>query len=259
MLYMNYKDKYIRDKIKYLDIKYIQLNNQFGSGFFDINYINNMIEDMKNKSHNKNIIIACVLKKIMDEFKITNKQYMVIAGYCLHKYKNVGDLDVVVEKGIPYDKLRNSGLFAIDSAKISGDERLVLKLPNIDDEAEIEFFPKMRNVGFPSNYYSLENLQSKKLLTRDNYGNPYFNEITCAKQYSDIKIGSDSKYYMCKFEIPKKRVEKNISHLKFILNNTLDRKTKKYCKKKIILLENLITSFGNKDDSNDINNSAKHY
>jgi hypothetical protein len=181
-----------------------------------------------------------ILKKIMNEFKITNEQYMVIAGYCLHKYKDVTDLDIIIQKGIPYNKLRNSGLFEIDIAKISSDERLVLKLNKIDKDAEIEFFPKSRKIGFPSNYYSLNNLQSKKLLSYDDYNNPYFNEITCAKLYSNIICTNDKKYYTCKYEISKERVEKNILHLKFILNNTLDKKIIKYCKKKIVFLENIL-------------------
>jgi hypothetical protein len=234
---MDYKNKYIKYKTKYLELK----NNNLigGSKHFNIDYINNIIEDLKIKGYNKNMIMACILKKIMNEFKITKEQYMVIAGYCLHKYKEVTDLDIVIQKGIPYNKLRNSGLFEIDIAKISGDERLVLKLARIDKDAEIEFFPKLRKIGFPSNYYSLKNLQLKKLLSYDDYDNPYFNEITCAKLYSNIIRKNDNKYYTYEYEISKERVEKNISHLKFILNNTLDKKIIKYCKKKIIFLENI--------------------
>ena len=158
----------------------------------------------------------------------------------MNKYKDVTDLDINVQKGKPYNKLRNSGLFMIDTAKISKDERLVLKLVNIDDNAEIEIFPTSIKIGFPSNYYSLKNLQSKNLLSYDDYGNPYFNEITCIKQYSDISKNDDGTFYINTYKISRERVEKNISHLKKIFLNTTDKKNKKYCKKKISFLENLL-------------------
>ena len=240
---MNLTDVYKKYKLEYLELKKIDLNNQIGG---DMNNeitrdINNLIEDLKLKGTSKNNIMACVLKKIMDKLKITTKQYMIIAGYCLHKYKDVTDLDVVVQKGKKaYNKLRDSGLCKIDIAKISKDERLILALKNIDENAEIEFFPKARKIGFPSNYYSLENLQSKKLLDYDDYGNPYFNEITCINQYSNITRDTDGSYFLEKYQVSKERVEKNISHLKHIALNTPNKKTKKYCKEKIHLLTSLI-------------------
>ncbi len=232
---MDYENKYIKYKTKYLELK----NHSGGGKKFDLDHINNMIEELKKKNYGKNMLMAHILKQIMDKFKITKKQYMVIAGYCLHKYKDVTDLDIVIQEGAPYNKLRKSGLFDVDTAKISGDERLVLKLANIDKDAEMEFFPKSRKIGFPSNYYSLANLQSKKLLDYDEYGNPYFNEITCVKQYSDVTYNNGI-YYMNEYKISKERVEKNISHLRNIMANTLDEKIIKYCKKKIIFLENLL-------------------
>ncbi|MBM3931265.1 MAG: hypothetical protein FJ336_08355 [Sphingomonadales bacterium] len=238
---MDYKDKYIKYKTKYLELKDMDINNQTGgNGNIDLDYINDMIQNLKEKSYSKNNILAFVLKKIMDKLGLTDKQYVIIAGYCLNKYKDVTDLDVIVQKGKPYNKLRNSGLFMIDTARISKDERLVLKLINIDENAEIEIFPKRKNIGFPSNYYSLENLQLENLLSYDNYGNPYFNELTCIKQYSDISKNDDGTFYMNTYKISRERVEKNISHLKNIFLNITDKKIKKYCKEKIFFLENLL-------------------
>ena len=173
------------------------------------------------------------LKRIMNECSIQNSQYMVIAGYCLHKYKTVGDLDVIVEEGEPYNKLKNSGLFEISLAKISNDERLVLKLTDIDDEAEIEIFPKSRSTGFPSNYYSLNNLQDNNLLICDDYGNPYYGESTSIKQYCEYQVGNVT--------LPKPRIEKNLLHLKIILTNVFDAEIKKYCKEQISLLEDFLS------------------
>lgn len=239
---MDYKDKYIKYKIKYLKLKNMYDDNQIGGVNKNINldYINDMILYLKNNGFDKNKIMAYVLKKIMDKLKITNKQYIIIAGYCLHKYKNVTDFDVIVQEGKAYNKLRNSGLFIVDTAKISKDERLVLKLSNIDEDAEIEIFSKSKKIGFPSNYYSLENLQSKNLLSYDDYGNPYFNELTCIKYYSNISKNDDGTFYVDSYKIPRERVEKNISHLKKIFLNTDNIKNKKYCEKKISFLENLL-------------------
>ena len=118
--------------------------------------------------------------------------------------------------------------------------KIVLKLINIDENAEIEIFPKSKKIGFPSNYYSLENLQSKNLLSYDNYGNPYFNELTCIKQYSNISKNDDGTFYAETYKISRERVEKNVSHLKKIFFNTTNLKNKKYCEKKIVFLENLL-------------------
>lgn len=239
---MDYQDKYIKYKTKYLELKK-NTNNQIGGSKnnYNMNHINETIENMKNDGYKINFIIAHILKKIMNEFEIKNNEYMIIAGYCLHKYRDVGDLDVIIEEGKPYNKLRDSGLFKIDIAKISNDERLVLKLYNIDNEAEIEIFPKSRKIGFPSNYYSLENLQSKKLLKLDDHGNPYYNEKTCIKQYSDIKLNNEGEYYSGNFKISEQRVEKNLLQLETILSNIVNEKTKKYCEKKILLLKNILS------------------
>jgi hypothetical protein len=99
-------------------------------------------------------------------------------------------------------------------------------LKNIDEDAEIEFFPKPRDVGFPSDYYSLENLQLNNLLDHDAYGNPYFNEITCIDQYSGITRDGDGSYFMEKYKVSRERVEKNISHLKHIALHTQIKKSK---------------------------------
>jgi hypothetical protein len=240
---MDYRDKYIKYKTKYLELKNMIINNQIGGVNENINldYINNIIQDLKNSDLSKNDIMSFVLKKIMDKFKITNKQYIVIAGYCLHKYKDVTDLDVNVQKGKAYNKLRNSGLFIIDIAKISKEERLVLKLVNIHEDAEIEFFATSNIVGFPSNSYSFKNLQSKNLLSYDKYGNPYFNELTCINYYSDVTKNNDGEFYTDKYKISRERVEKNISHLKNIFLNTSNIKIKKYCEEKIYFLENLLS------------------
>lgn len=44
---------------------------------------------------------------------------MIIASYCLQKYRNINDLDVIVDTNTAYPLLKNSGLFEVSVAKTS--------------------------------------------------------------------------------------------------------------------------------------------
>ena len=175
----------------------------------------------------------------MKSLNISNDNYMVIAGYCLNKMREVGDLDVIVSLEA-YRKLKNSNLLKVSVSKISKDERLFIKFPSIDDEAEIEFFGKKKTEGFPSNKFSLKNMQKNNKLDFDKYDNPYYNLQSCVEQYSDV-IKKDGKFVLSSnFEIPKERVIKNISHLEKIKDFTKDNKIKKLCEENIKYLYSLI-------------------
>ena len=229
---INYKKKYLKYKKKYIMLKNIY---KYGGEKNIHQIINNVIIDSDNNTN----ILPKILSEIMKNLKINVTDYMIIASYCLHKYRNITDLDVIVDANTAYPLLKNSGLFEVSVAKISGDERLVLKIPEIDINAEIEIFPKERNVGFPSEYYSLENLNNLNLLIFDEYGNPYYDEITCINQYGDI-LFKNNKFYTGEYEISLDRVIKNIKHLEIIKNNTDNIKTKMFCDKKILNLKELI-------------------
>ena len=62
---MDYKNKYIKYKTKYLELK----NNNLigGSKHFNIDYINNIIEDLKIKSYNKNMIMGFICSRFKEE------------------------------------------------------------------------------------------------------------------------------------------------------------------------------------------------
>lgn len=187
---------------------------------------------------NKVETMSKILSDIMKKHNIQNDQYVIIASYCLHKYREIGDLDVVVDASV-YNRLRDSNMFEISTAAISKDERLVLKLPMIDEDAEIEIFPKERHIGFPSNDYSLDSLHNNNMLLYDANGNPYFNEKTCIDLYSSITV-NDGNYYTYNFKIKRDRVIKNISHLTLIRDNTDNAKIRDYCNMKINYLSSLI-------------------
>ena len=128
----------------------------------------------------KSAVLAGHLSKMMQDLSIATSQYMIIAGYCLHKMREVSDLDVLINHS-SYLKLKKSGLAVVDIAKISKKERLVVNLP---DGLEIEFFSTKYTPGFPSAEYSIKNLRKEKRLDYDKFGNAYFNIETCIKQYS---------------------------------------------------------------------------
>lgn len=228
----NYKKKYFKYKKKYIMLKNLF---QYGGQETIHDIVNKMIDD----GENKNKILSKIISVIMKKLKINVTDYVIIASYCLHKYRNISDLDVVVDIETAYPLLKNSGLFEVSTAKISGDERLILKIPEIDTNAEIEIFPKERNIGFPTEYYSLNNLHLNNLLIFDEFGNPYYDEITCIKQYSDI-LFKDNKFYIGEYEISLDRVIKNIKHLEIIKNNTENINTKMYCDEKILNLKEII-------------------
>jgi hypothetical protein len=151
-----------------------------------------------------------ILKLIMGYCEIESKDYMIIAGYGLRCVRPSGDLDIGVNKE-GFEKIKKKKVGELGVAKISGHERVFIKIPEIDEEAEIEIF-ELENRGFPIDDFSLVNLRKKRGFEMDEYGNQYFNVMTLADFYSTVGK-REGKYYMGEFEIKKERLEKNISHL----------------------------------------------
>ena len=204
------------------------------------NIINLIIKQNKDKLNNTDLL-AYILSIIMKDYLIDQKEYMIIASYCLKEYREVSDLDVMITPN-SYNMLKkhllSSGIGVVSIAKISKDERIVISLPTISNDAEIEIFAKEEHLGFPSNKYALKRLRNKRLLDIDKYGNQYLNIDMCIDLYSDVKK-IDDKYYIGNFTITKERVHKNINHLTKILENRKDKA--KIITKKIKYLEKLIT------------------
>ena len=160
-------------------------------------------------------IMAFILNLVMIDCGVTTDQYMIIASYCLRKIRDVGDLDVIVQKNA-YNKLKKSKHVKFGKAHISNDEKILIELPSLGNNAEIEIFPKKPNVGFPNEYYSLENLKKNNKLISDDFGNQYFNLETCIKHYSSITVVNGKYIFGGKFTVDRQRVIKNLGHLKTI-------------------------------------------
>lgn len=174
-------------------------------------YYDNIASVVKDEISNKTDQLAFMLRLIMMENNIRKNQYMIIASYCLKKYREIGDLDVIVTENA-YAKLKENSNITVSTAKISGDERIIVELPSIGKDVEIEFFPKANGIGFPSNYFSLANLKKTRNLISDKFGNLYYNIKTCIKQYSCVEL-RNGEYYLGDFRVNKKRVSKNLNHL----------------------------------------------
>jgi hypothetical protein len=176
----------------------------------------------------------------MDTYHIEQSKYMIIAGYCLKDMREVGDVDVIV---IPesYEILKSTGLFDISLAKISKTERLAISFESISPDAEIEIFGSEPTKGFPSDDFSLSNLQSTDELTPDEFGNMYYSIRTCIEQYSNLEK-VDGKYIIFgKFEINEERVAKNIKLLEIIKENYPNAEIQSLCQEKIDNLRKILS------------------
>lgn len=229
-------------KYEYCDIKekYILLKTLFVGG--NNNKYHQIASDLKDKLSKTNLL-AYILSEIMKDIKINNDEYVIIASYCLKDMREISDLDVVVLDSA-YSKLKDNNIGVVDTAKISTTERVSLRFPDLETETsgiiEIEFFPKAIDAGFPSDEYSLKALHEDKKIQYDDYGNPYYDIMTCIDQYSCISK-KDDKYYMGDYEIDRKRIEKNISHLEKILNFYENNIViKEYAEKQITKLKSLL-------------------
>ncbi len=184
---------------------------------------------------NKTEVLAYILRNIITSNNIEIADYAIISGYGLKQFREVTDIDVAVSKSC-FEKLRKINYLKFGKTKISNTDRLFLELPFIGDGAEIEFF-ELENKGFPSNRFSLKNLQKNKYLTKDNFGNPYINLKCVIDLYSDVKFDKNKIYVGDNYEISLERLEKNISHLNILL--TKQKKYNKLIKEKISFLEDI--------------------
>ena len=176
--------------------------------------INNQVEELKGTSEGKNRIMSLVLKLIMGYCGVGQKDYMILAGYGLKCIRPTTDIDVGVKKGA-FDKIKKKKIGEMSIAKIGQqsriDQRIVIKIPEIDKDAEIEIFEHQSH-GFPLGRFSITNLSKKNSFTKDEYGNQYYNVQTLADFYSCVKKRNDE-YYWGELDIKKERFEKNLKHL----------------------------------------------
>lgn len=234
-------ETYVKNKTSYLRLRNL---NQIGGSKY-----NRMAAELLKQGVPKTKILSTILSQIAKDADITNKEYMIIASYCLHEIREIGDLDVVILKDA-YEKLKKHKIGEISTAKISGDERIVIKFPELGSEAEIEFFPKDKDVGFPSNDFSMEKMQKNNHLLYDENLNAYYDIEMCVRQYADVKkvssplSSSGDVYYILgdSFKVDDQRVKKNISHLEKLLEfyRQKDKTIFKFIDKNIQYLKSLL-------------------
>jgi hypothetical protein len=163
--------------------------------------------------------LAYLLRNIINIANISNEDYAIIAGYGLRNIREVTDLDVAVSKNA-YEKLKTLDFLIEGTSKISNTPRLFIDLPFIEKDASIEFF-ELEKTGFPSDRYSLRNLQKNHDLILDKFQNPYINLPIVIELYSDVILKNNKLYAGEQYEIPVNRLDKNISHHK-IINKKLE-------------------------------------
>lgn len=220
-------------KKKYLNAKF----NQSGGTKNISEQINQIIKTTSNPTQ----ALAKILSMIMQSLDIGQNEYMIMSSYCLHHIRPVTDLDVIVTTSA-YLKLKSSGIFEESIAKISGDERIWINFPELGPESSIEFFPKEENIGFPSDEFSLNALQTNNKLVYDEYSNPYFNIETCVKLYSSINKKNNKFYSSDKYEITESRVRKNIDLLRLISDYNVHNPTiRALCEEKINMILQLLS------------------
>lgn len=184
---------------------------------------------------NRTDILAYILRNIILQADLNENDYAIFAGYGLRNIREVTDLDVAVSKS-GFQKLKKLDYLRKGKAKINNTVRLFLDLPFIGKDASIEFF-ELENKGFPSNKFSLRNLQKHNYLTKDIFNNPYINLLCVIDLYSNVKIANNKIYVGDNYEISLERLEKNISHLNILLKK--QKKHHKIIKEKIKYLEEL--------------------
>lgn len=157
-------------------------------------------------------ILGQTLETLMKQHGIPNAEFAIIAGYCLKHLREITDLDVIVSKEA-YNKLKRSGL-KVGTAKISNTEKLYVSL---SESLEIELFER-EHTGFPSDQFSLRNMQKVDGLVQDEFGNPYMKPELIVQYYKVYQ--KDGKFWNWDHEISEERYQKNLNHIKLILTKS---------------------------------------
>ena len=157
---------------------------------------------------------AKLLSDFMTHHNIGPSDYAIMAGYGVGQItgRQVTDLDVVLS-GLAYNKLKsiNDERLKISITDLSRTEKIMMDTPY----GEIEFFER-EITGFPSNAYSLRNLQAHNRLAYDEFMNPYVDAQTTIEHYAEVRLEGKHIIFGDGYIIQKERLEKNISHLKSI-------------------------------------------
>lgn len=149
-------------------------------------HIEQKITDVNTEKYEK---LSDILKIIIDKCGIDNNKYMIIASYCIRKYRHINDLDMNMEK-TEWEKLRileEAGIGKIET--YNGQLRYFLDMTKkynelVDpDEKDfsIEIFKKDLYEGYPNNDFSLGYLLDHNGLDRDENKHLFFSKPTLLK------------------------------------------------------------------------------
>ena len=135
---------------------------------------------------------------IVEKANISQDDYYIIGSYSLRNYREINDLDVVINN-LEFDKLKllNIGLFTnkfdepywlLDMTKLYND----IFNENISDFS-IEIFSKSKNKGIPTDNFSLQSLNIKNGLEKDENKHSYFSLLTLLDWKLTMNRGKDQK------------------------------------------------------------------
>jgi hypothetical protein len=137
---------------------------------------------------NKSNKLSDILKLIVNECNISQTKYMIIGSYGIRHYREIGDLDVIMEK-TEWNKLSHmvdEGIGVFET--YNGQKRYFLdltdeykKMDPMANDFSIEIFSKELNEGYPNNKFSIEHLYEHNGLARDENNHQHFTRKTLLK------------------------------------------------------------------------------
>jgi hypothetical protein len=161
--------------------------------------VNDDIIRMMDISHaTKSNKLSDILKLVVDKCRINQNKYVIIGSYGIRRYREIGDLDVIMER-TQWNKLAqlaDQGVGRFED--YNGQKRYFLDLtdeykktdPTANDFS-IEIFSKELNEGYPNNKFSIEYLHDHNGLTRDDNNHPHFTRKTLLKWKNTTKRPKD--------------------------------------------------------------------
>lgn len=132
--------------------------------------------------------LSDILKLVVDNCNISQNKYVIIGSYGIRRYREIGDLDVIMER-TEWNKLAqlvDQGVGRFET--YNGQNRYFLdltdaykKMDPTANDFSIEIFSKELNEGYPNNHFSIEYLHAHNGLTRDENNHPHFTRKTLLK------------------------------------------------------------------------------
>lgn len=166
-------------------------------------------------AHNANAEFVKQLKTLaVHKLKISQSEYIIGFGYPVRRITGevCDDLDVICS-GKAWGILCQAAAegkyeLKIGKTKISDTNKILAQT----NYGEIEFFDRS-DTGFPTDYFSFQNITQNNRYETDEYGNRCFDLETTIKLYSCVNKVGEAYVLGGKHTISRARLEKNIDHL----------------------------------------------